>query len=80
VNIDIYKNYIQSTGKTRALFGLSELKFGYKNYFGILTFIGFLISTFLLRKNKNRLIISIAIFTSILATVVSFTSVWKMFI
>ena len=79
-NINTYQAYIQSTGKTRALFGLSELKFSYRYYFGILAFMGFLISTYLLRKKENQLIISIAMFISILATIVSFFRIWRIFI
>ena len=80
VNIETYNNYIQSTGKTRALFGLSELKFSYRFYFGILSLIGFLISANYLRKKENRILVLFAMLISILATIISFFRIWRIFI
>ena len=80
VNINTYQDYIQSTGKTRALFGLSELKFSSKYYFGILCLIGFLISANYLRKKENRLLVSIAMLISILAMIMLFFRIWRIFI
>lgn len=80
VNINTYQDYIQSTGKTRALFGLSELKFSYKYYFGIISLIGFIISANYLRKKENRLLVSIAMLISILAMIMSFFRIWRIFI
>ena len=80
VNINTYQDYIHSTGKTRALFGLSELKFSYKYYFGIISLIGFIISANYLRKKENRLLVSIAMLISILATIISFFRIWRIFI
>ena len=80
VNINIYQDYIQSTGKTRALFGLSELKFSYIYYLGILSLIGFIITANYLRKKENRLLVSIAMLISILAIIMSFFRIWRIFI
>ncbi len=80
VSINTYQDYIQSTGKTRALFGLSELKFIYRYYLGILSLIGFIISVNYLRKKENRILVSIAMLISILAMIVSFFRIWRIFI
>lgn len=80
VNINTYQDYIQSTGKTRALFGLSELKFSYRYFLGILSLIGFIISANYLRKKENRLLVSIAMLISILAIITSFFRIWRIFI
>jgi hypothetical protein len=80
VNINTYQDYIQSTEKTRALFGLSELKFSYRYYLGILSLIGFIISANYLRKKENRILVSIAMLISILAMIVSFFRIWRIFI
>ena len=80
VNINSYQDYIQSTGKTRALFGLSELKYSYKYYLGILSLIGFIIAAIYLRKKENRLLVSIAMLISILAIIMSLFRIWRIFI
>lgn len=80
MNINTYQDYIQSTGKTRALFRLSELKFSYKYYFGIISLIGFIVSTNYLRKKENRFLVSIAMLISILAMIISFFRIWRIFI
>ncbi len=80
VTINTYQDYVQSTGKTRALFGLSELKFSYRYYLVILSLIGFIISANYLRKKTNRLLVSIAMLISILAIITSFFRIWRIFI
>lgn len=80
VNINTYQDFIRSTGKTRALFGLSELKYSYKYYLGIISLIGFLISANYLRKKENILLLSIAMSISILAIIISFFRIWRIFI
>jgi hypothetical protein len=80
VNINTYQDYMQSTGKTRALFGLSELKFSYRYYLGILSLIGFIISANYLRKKENPILLSIAMLISMLATSISFFRIWRIFI
>jgi len=56
------------------------LKFGYKYYFGIISLIGLIISTNYLRKKENRLLVSIAMLISTLATIISFFRIWRIFI
>ena len=78
VNSSIAQDYLQSDGKTRALFGLIELFYTFKYYF----LIGSMISGILLvlaYREKEKLQISAVIFlsVSVLSVVLK---VWKWFV
>ena len=80
VNITIYQEYMQSREKRRALFGLSELRFSYRYYLGILSMIAFITLATFIRKKENQLLVSIAMLISILAICMSFFRIWKLFV
>ncbi len=80
VNVDIHSDYIQSKGKTRALFGIIELKYTFKYYYGILAFICFFVLLILFRKKENRLIVLISMAISFVTIILSFFRVWKLFL
>jgi len=80
ININLYNDYIQSSGKTRALFGLFEFKYMYRYYLGTFTLIEFFLSVYFLRKKENMVIAFIATIISIIAGILLFFSVWRLFI
>ncbi|WP_407556738.1 hypothetical protein [Winogradskyella sp. 4-2091] len=81
INITMYQHYIRTTGKTRALFGLSEwLVYGYRHYYGIIPIIGFIVSLFLAYKIEIRKIALVAALISLVTIIFSIFSVWRLFL
>jgi hypothetical protein len=81
INHTIFIDYSNSKGKTRALFGLKELlNYNYKRYFAIIPFIGFPIAIISTRIKLIRSISIIAALISLLAVILSLTSVWRIFV
>lgn len=79
INYTIAKEYLRSSGKTRALFGIKEaLQFGYQ-YYVVLAGACALIFA-LISKPGNNQIKTGAILYSLIAMGIVFTRAWRMFI
>ncbi|OCK53116.1 hypothetical protein BA768_00735 [Chryseobacterium sp. CBo1] len=80
VNLTILKDYWSTDGKTQALYGLLDLKYSYKYYFLIISFISlsFLILAF---KNKELNTFKYSATCILMIGIISiFVSFWKWFI
>lgn len=81
INYDISIDYLESTGKNRALFSLIELtKYNFRYYFVILGLCGFIISLFSIRRNEDKKFIAFSVIFSLIAILASFISLWQFFI
>jgi hypothetical protein len=79
INFKIAMAYLNSDGKTRGLFGIVELlQFGFQHYMAILG-VGSLILAFS-GKNESKHLKKCAIIFSILAIVVVFVRIWRLFV
>lgn len=77
INFQIAKAYLNSDGKTKALFGLSELlRFGYQYYVVIIGIFALIFALLSLEKSKSF----VGIFLSLLAILVVFVKFWRLFI
>ncbi|MUU78374.1 hypothetical protein [Winogradskyella endarachnes] len=73
--------YSVSTGKNRALFGLTEfLRYGHKYYYGILPAIGFIVSIIVAIKHRIKELALVAALISLVAIILSIFSIWRWFI
>jgi len=80
INIQIAREYLRSDGKTRALFGLKELlQFEYQYYVCLLGVISLIIAILGIKGNSHRSKISFAILLSLLALLVAFVRIWRLF-
>ena len=80
-NYNIYIDYSNTSGKNRALFGLTLiLKYDYKYYLGFITIIGFIVSLLIALKKNTKKLALIATVVSLIAVIFSYTEVWKIFI
>lgn len=81
INIKIAQRYIMATGKTRALFGLTELlQFGYQYY---IVFIGagsFILAVLNIKSNEQQTKKVIAVVLSAVAVAIVFTRIWRLFV
>lgn len=74
-------DYSASTGKNRALFGLTELlSYSFKYYYGILPTIGFIVSIIIAIKDRIKELALVAALISLAAIILSVFSIWRMFI
>ena len=81
IQFSMYYHYLSTTGKNRALFGLTEsLSYGYKRYYGTLPAIGFIISIIIAIKQRSKELALLASLISLLAIILSIFSIWRMFI
>jgi len=81
INIEIAKEYIRVDGKTRALFGIKELyQFGYQYYVAFPGAISLILSLLSLRTNGRRGQKYGAIVLGIIALILVFGRVWRLFI
>jgi len=63
------------------LFGIKELlQFGYQNYVVIPGLISFALSLFALKKTKQKRLIYISILLSVIAIVIVFGRIWRLFV
>jgi hypothetical protein len=70
-----------ATGKTRALFGLTELlQFGYQYYVVITGAVSLILSVLSIKSNKNQNKKSIALVLSIAAITIVFIRIWRLFV
>ena len=81
INIQIAQRYINTTGKTKALFGLTELlTFGYQYYIAVIGIISFILSILSLKVNGQRNKMRMAVLLSIVAIAMVFLKTWGLFI
>ena len=81
INIQIAQRYINATGKTKALFGLTELlTFGYQYYIAVIGIISFILSILSLKVNGQRNKMRMAVLLSIVAIAMVFLKTWGLFI
>ncbi|RKD96891.1 MULTISPECIES: hypothetical protein [Marinifilum] len=82
VNYDLWNRYVSLTsGKTKALYGLTELlEYGYQydySIFGVLSLVLLIIS---IRKSEKRSLIILGALLAIFSIVVVYLRLWKLFI
>jgi hypothetical protein len=81
INHDIALRYLSSDGKTRALFGITEiLSFSYQYYLVILSVLSIVITFISIRKKEKKRTIILAISLSILSIVLIFSRIWRLMI
>ena len=81
IQIIIYSDYLNSTGKNRALFGLKELlTYRYRHYLGIIPLIGLIISLIFSTDKFLRRKALIAGLVSLISVLFAFLSIWRLFI
>ena len=81
INYDISIAFKQADGKTKLLFGITELlRFGYKYYYLILSVISLILCLLAKRKNEIISIVLFAFILTCLSTVLIFLSLWKIMI
>jgi hypothetical protein len=81
INYDISIAYKLADGKTKLLFGITELlSFGYKYYNLILIFSSLILCLLAKIKKENKCIVVSALILSGISTVLIFLSLWKLMI
>ena len=77
INLCIAERYLHSYGKTRALFGITELTYDFQYGVAILGITALVLSV--LSKTRSRLrLLCIAI--SLLSIIIVFISLWRLFV
>ncbi|MGO4707534.1 hypothetical protein AB4Y90_00175 [Chryseobacterium sp. 2TAF14] len=80
INLETLIDYLSTDGKSQAFHGLIELKYLYKYYFLILSFLSSLFLVFAFKINELKPFKHSAAFILILGIVSVFTAFWKWFI
>jgi hypothetical protein len=81
INIEIAKRFLQSDGKTRALFGITEtLVFSYQYYFVGLSLTALILAIIGTKKKENKLINRTAYLIGLLSVVLIFAGIWRLMI
>ena len=81
INNQIAKAYLKSHGKMRALFGLKELlQFAYQYYVAILGFIALIFVIPSIKGNNQKSKTLAAVLLSLLAIIVVFARIWRLFV
>ena len=77
INIQMAIEYSNATGKTRALYGLTNL---HRLYYSIIGIIGFILSIISIVKNRKALINYLAALLAISSVYITLSDLWKVFI
>lgn len=77
INIQIVKTYLKVDGKTRALFSLMELQYGYQYYVSIVGLTAFFIALFAPAYRNQKIIAAVL---ALLSIAFVFARVWRLFI
>jgi hypothetical protein len=77
VNLSIASRYEQVHGKTRALFGLSELTYGFQYWISILGLAALIVG---FRVRGNALLRLACILLSLMSIVLVFARIWRLFV
>lgn len=80
INLDILHDYLYVDGKTRALFGLTELKYFYKYYFLTIPVIALLFLIFAFKNQEFNIFKYSATFLVLISILSVFLNFWKWFI
>lgn len=81
IHFNIYDEYMDSTGKNRALFGLTEaFQYGYRYYLGIIPLIGAIISLIFLKNKQVRKYSILSFIISLVTLLFAFFSIWRVFV
>ena len=81
INIQIAKVYLRADGKTRALFGLTELlQFGYQYYISALGLVSFVLAIMCFKNKIHKGKTAFTIILGISAIVLVFIRIWRLFI
>jgi cytochrome c biogenesis protein CcdA len=76
INHQIAQAYSHADGKTRALFGLTELTFSYQYIFTILSLLSLVFICVAIKKKENKYLIIVAAILMIFSTTVLFGRIW----
>lgn len=77
INYSMSIEYLNASGKTQALFGITHLN---RFYFGIIGLSGLIIGIISLIKGKVRNLSLISILLAVASIIFTFLEVWKIFI
>jgi len=81
INTDIALRYIQSDGKTRALFRITEtLVFYYQYYFVGLSLIAMIFAIIGTKRKENKRVNRLAYVIGLLSLIIIFARVWRLMI
>lgn len=81
INIAIAKTYLRVDGKTRALFGITELlQFGYQYYVALPGIVSLILALVCLKSNSHYGKKYTAIILSMFALIIVFARIWRLFI
>jgi glucan phosphoethanolaminetransferase (alkaline phosphatase superfamily) len=80
VNLSILNDYLNTDGKTQALYAFLELKYLYKYYFILFSLLSAFFLFFAHRKNELRNLKIIALLLLLLGITSIFLEIWKWFI
>jgi hypothetical protein len=81
INTDIAQRYLQSDGKTKGLFGITEiLVFYYQYYFVGLSLIALILSIIGTKRKENRLANRLSYIIGLLSLIIIFVRVWRLMI
>jgi len=81
INIDIAQRYLQSDGKTQALFGITEtFEFYYQYYYLGLSLIALILAMIGTKRKENSLINRTAYIISLISLIIIFARVWRLMI
>ncbi|KUJ50222.1 hypothetical protein [Chryseobacterium sp. JAH] len=79
INVSIFEKYINTDGKTKALFGLIELQYIYKYYFLSIILVSFIFLCYAYKKNEDIVVKIAALISLGLAILSIFINFWKWF-
>ena len=81
INYKIAQRYLRADGKTRALFGITELfQFGYQYYLAIPVTIAFIFALAAIRNNRQQGKLVFALLISLFAIVLVFVRCWRLMV
>jgi hypothetical protein len=80
INHQIAEVYLKAHGKTRALFGITELRFGYQYYVATLGIAALIFAILGFKGNNSRSKKFVSALLSLTAIVMVFVKIWRLFI
>ena len=81
INFQIAERYLRAYGKTKALFGITELfQFGYQYYVAILGLISLVLAILSFRKEGKRKQVIVAALLSLISILIVFARIWRLYV
>jgi hypothetical protein len=78
INHDMALQYVRSDGKTKALYGLTELlTYSYQYDYLILIILSIIFTSIAIKKKENRLTASLSVILVLLSLVLAFIRSWR---